>query len=78
MAFNLFSISRCEHCGLFGLTHSFSRGNKRTSVPRGPHRSSLREGVERQGLFYALYRDCGSHLWLTPKVGRKIHPLCLM
>ena len=32
----------------------------------------LREVIERQGLFCALYSDRGSHFWLTPKVGGKV------
>jgi transposase len=31
--------------------------------------AALREVVERQGLFCALYSDRGSHFWLTPKAG---------
>jgi hypothetical protein len=34
----------------------------------------LREVIERQGLFCALYSDRGSHFWLTPKVGGKVDP----
>ena len=34
----------------------------------------LREVVERQGLFCALYSDRGSHFWLTPKAGGKVDP----
>src|SRR6202140_13494 len=33
---------------------------------------ALREGVERKGLFCALYSDRGSHFWLTPKAGGKV------
>jgi transposase len=36
--------------------------------------AALREVVERQGLFCALYSDRGSHFWLTPKVGGKVDP----
>src|SRR5437762_12613223 len=36
--------------------------------------AGLREVVERQGLFCALYSDRGSHFWLTPKVGGKVDP----
>src|SRR5215470_5747734 len=35
---------------------------------------ALREVVERQGLFCALYSDRGSHFWLTPKAGGKVDP----
>jgi transposase len=31
--------------------------------------AALREVIERQGLFCALYSDRGSHFWLTPKAG---------
>ena len=34
--------------------------------------AGLREVIERQGLFCALYSDRGSHFWLTPKVGGKV------
>jgi transposase len=34
--------------------------------------AALREVIERQGLFCALYSDRGSHFWLTPKVGGKV------
>ena len=34
----------------------------------------LREVIERKGVFCALYRDRGSHFWLTPKVGGKVDP----
>src|SRR5271157_2577301 len=34
----------------------------------------LREVIERQGIFCALYSDRGSHFWLTPKVGGKVDP----
>jgi transposase len=36
--------------------------------------AGLREGIERKGLFCALYSDRGSHFWLTPKVGGKVDP----
>src|SRR6202161_2565051 len=36
--------------------------------------AGLREGVERKGIFCALYSDRGSHFWLTPKVGGKVDP----
>jgi transposase len=36
--------------------------------------SGLKEVVERQGVFCALYSDRGSHFWLTPKVGGKVDP----
>jgi transposase len=36
--------------------------------------AGLREVVERQGVFCALYSDRGSHFWLTPKVGGKVDP----
>jgi transposase len=36
--------------------------------------AALREVVERQGLFCALYSDRGSHFWLTPKAGGKVDP----
>jgi len=31
--------------------------------------AALKEVIERQGLFCALYSDRGSHFWLTPKAG---------
>jgi len=34
--------------------------------------TALREVIERQGLFCALYSDRGSHFWLTPKAGGKV------
>src|ERR1700728_2835207 len=34
--------------------------------------AGLKEVIERKGLFCALYRDRGSHFWLTPKVGGKV------
>jgi transposase len=34
--------------------------------------AALREVVERQGLFCALYSDRDSHFWLTPKAGGKV------
>ena len=34
--------------------------------------AGLKEVVERQGLFCALYSDRGSHFWLTPKAGGKV------
>ena len=34
--------------------------------------AGLREVIETQGLFCALYSDRGSHFWLTPKVGGKV------
>jgi len=34
--------------------------------------AALREVIERQGLFCALYSDRGSHFWLTPKAGEKV------
>src|SRR5713226_2501462 len=34
--------------------------------------AALKEVVECQGLFCALYSDRGSHFWLTPKVGGKV------
>jgi len=34
--------------------------------------AALREVVERQGVFCALYSDRGSHFWLTPKVDGKV------
>jgi hypothetical protein len=36
--------------------------------------AGLREVIERQGLFCALYSDRASHFWLTPKVGGKVDP----
>jgi transposase len=36
--------------------------------------AALREVIERQGLFCALYSDRGSHFWLTPKAGGKVDP----
>ena len=36
--------------------------------------AALREVIERQGIFCALYSDRGSHFWLTPKVGGKVDP----
>jgi transposase len=36
--------------------------------------AGLREVVERQGLFCALYSDRGSHFWLTCKAGGKVDP----
>ena len=36
--------------------------------------AALREVIERQGVFCALYSDRGSHFWLTPKVGGKVDP----
>jgi len=35
---------------------------------------ALREVIECEGLFCALYSDRGSHFWLTPKVGGKVDP----
>ena len=34
--------------------------------------AGLKEVVERQGLFCALYSDRGSHFWLTPKAGEGV------
>jgi transposase len=34
--------------------------------------AGLREVIERQGLFCALYSDRGSHFWHTPKAGGKV------
>src|SRR3974377_861916 len=34
--------------------------------------AGLREVIERQGLFCALYSDRGSHFWLTPQAGGKV------
>jgi transposase len=36
--------------------------------------AALREVIESQGVFCALYSDRGSHFWLTPKVGGKVDP----
>jgi len=36
--------------------------------------AALREVIEQQGLFCALYSDRGSHFWLTPKAGGKVDP----
>jgi hypothetical protein len=36
--------------------------------------AGLKEVVEQQGVFCALYSDRGSHFWLTPKAGGKIDP----
>src|SRR3974390_1766265 len=36
--------------------------------------AGLREVIERQGLFCALYSDRGSHFWLTPQAGGKVDP----
>jgi hypothetical protein len=36
--------------------------------------AGLKEGIERKGVFCALYSDRGSHFWLTPKAGGKIDP----
>jgi transposase len=36
--------------------------------------AGLREVIERQGLFCALYSDRGSHFWLTPKAGEAVDP----
>jgi transposase len=36
--------------------------------------AALREVVQCQGLFCALYSDRGSHFWLTPKAGGKVDP----
>src|SRR6266702_3202575 len=36
--------------------------------------AALKEVVERQGVFCALYSDRGSHVWLTPKAGGKVDP----
>ncbi len=33
--------------------------------------TALREVIEQQGLFCALYSDRGSHFWLTPKAARR-------
>ena len=34
--------------------------------------AGLREVIERQGIFCALYSDRGSHFWLTPKAGEAV------
>ncbi len=34
--------------------------------------AGLKEVIERQGVFCALYSDRGSHFWFTPKVGGKV------
>ena len=34
--------------------------------------AALREVIERQGLFCALYSDRGSHFWTTTKAGEKV------
>ncbi len=39
--------------------------------------AGLREVIECQGLFCALYSDRGSHFWHTPKAGGKVDPLRL-
>ena len=39
--------------------------------------AALKEVIERQGLFCALYSDRGSHFWLTPKAGEAVDPHCL-
>jgi transposase len=36
--------------------------------------AGLREVIQTQGLFCALYSDRGSHFWLTPKAGGKVDP----
>src|SRR5881398_4124742 len=36
--------------------------------------AGLREVIECQGLFCALYSDRGSHFWLTPKAGEVVDP----
>lgn len=36
--------------------------------------AALREVIEEQGLFCALYSDRGTHFWLTPKAGGKVDP----
>ena len=36
--------------------------------------AGLKEVIERQGVFCAMYSDRGSHFWLTPKAGGKIDP----
>jgi transposase len=39
--------------------------------------AGLREVIERQGLFCALYSDRGSHFWHTPQAGGKVDALRL-
>lgn len=39
--------------------------------------AALREVIERQGLFCALYSDRGSHFWHTPQAGGKVDALRL-
>lgn len=36
--------------------------------------AALRQVIEEQGLFCALYSDRGTHFWLTPKAGGKVDP----
>lgn len=36
--------------------------------------AALKEVIERQGWFCALYSDRGSHFWLTPKAGEAVDP----
>src|SRR5258708_26529601 len=36
--------------------------------------AGLKEVIERQGVFCALYSDRGSHFWLTPKAGEAVDP----
>jgi transposase len=36
--------------------------------------AALRQVIEGQGLFCALYSDRGTHFWLTPKAGGKVDP----
>src|SRR5258708_7133471 len=36
--------------------------------------AALREVIQNQGLFCALYSDRGTHFWLTPKAGGKVDP----
>jgi transposase len=36
--------------------------------------AALREVIQSQGLFCALYSDRGTHFWLTPKAGGKVDP----
>jgi len=36
--------------------------------------AGLKEVIQRKGVFCALYRDRGSHFWLTPKVGGRVDP----
>jgi transposase len=36
--------------------------------------AALKEVIERQGVFCALYSDRGSHFWLTPKAGEAVDP----